>query len=111
MSTYVIANNIVPKLFDVIQVAQKDFMVDCSSELSWFEEVYGVEVGDVDPPGVRRGTLWAVLLHMHAEETHVRAVDLLKRKQSFRPVWELIRKISILHEPSKFKVVMNSIYT
>lgn len=39
-------------------------------------------------PCVGRGAVRAVLLDVHAEETHVDAVDLLKRKQGFGAVRE-----------------------
>ena len=50
-------------------------------------------------PGVREGTLRAVLLDVHAEEAHVHPVDLLKRKKCFGSVWEGLHHLTRVHEP------------
>lgn len=39
-----------PLSLNIFQVAQQDFMVDSSSEVSRFEEVYAVQVRDVHSP-------------------------------------------------------------
>ena len=59
-------------------------MVDSSSEVSWFEEVDGVKVGDVDTPGVGLGALRPVLLDVHPKEADVNSVLLLKGEHSAR---------------------------
>ena len=73
-------------------------MVDSSPEVSRFEEVDGVKVGDVDTPGVGLGALRPVLLDVHPKEADVDPV-LLKRYQSpgrnscrSKEVWVAFRK-------------------
>lgn len=39
-----------PLSLNIFQVAQQDFMVDSSSEVSRFKEVYAVQVRDVHSP-------------------------------------------------------------
>ena len=39
-------------------------MIDCCSEVSWFEEVDRVEVSNVDSPGVGLRTLATILLNI-----------------------------------------------
>lgn len=63
-------------------------MVDGRPVLARLEEVHRIQIGYVDTPRVRRRTFGPVLLHVHAEEAHVYAVDLFKREQSFGPVRE-----------------------
>ena len=67
-----------PQFLHVIQVSKKNLVVDRRTKVSGLEEVNGVEVGNVDAPGVGRGRVGAVLLDVHAEETGVDAVDLLE---------------------------------
>ena len=62
----------------VVQVPKQDLVVDRRPEVSGLEEVNGVEVCDVDSPGVGRGGVGTVLLNMHAEKAGVNAVDLLE---------------------------------
>ena len=66
------------QLLHVVEVAEQDLVVHRRAEVSGLEEVNGVEVGDVDAARVGRGRVRAVLLHVHAEEADVHAVDLLE---------------------------------
>ena len=70
-------------------------MVDECPEVFGVEEVDTVQVGDVDPPGVGSRTIRAVLLDMEAEETDFTAINLFKDKQSFCPVGELLREVTL----------------
>lgn len=92
-----------PLSLDIFQVAQQDFMVDSSSEVSWFEEVYAVQVRDVDSPLIGWWAVWAVLLYVHAKKTHFCSIYVLKRKQSFQSVWEGLGHLSTVNEPEKRK--------
>ena len=76
---------------------KKDLMVDGSSEVSWFEEVDGVEVGDVDAPGVGLRTLGAVLLHVHPKEADVHSVLLLEGEHRASPVREVVQHVASVH--------------
>lgn len=78
-------------------------MVDSSSEVSWFEEVYAVQVRDVDSPLIGWWAVWAVLLYVHAKKTHFCSIYVLKRKQSFQSVWEGLGHLSTVNEPEKRK--------
>lgn len=73
-------------------------MIDSCSELSRPEEVDRVQVGNVDSPRVWTGTLRAILLDVHAKETDIGAVHLLKRKQSLGSVGELIWQVTRVHK-------------
>ena len=44
-------------------------------------------------PCVGGGTVRGVLLHMHAKETHIRAINLLKRKHGLGSVGDLQGKL------------------
>ena len=89
-----------------VKRTEKDLVVDSSSEVSWFEEVDGVEVGDVDPPGVGLGALRAVLLHVHPKETHVHPVLLLEGEHGAGAVWEVVQHVASVHIPDK--MIMSS---
>lgn len=50
-------------------------------------------------PGVREKAIRAVLLHVHAEETHVHAVNLLEGEKCFGSVGEAFRHLSCVDKP------------
>ena len=89
----------VAQLLHVLEVAEEDLVVDACPEHPGLEEVHRVEVGDVDPPGVGFGAFAAVLLDVHAEETHVHSVDLLKGEKSSSTVREFVRHFPIIAVP------------
>ena len=74
------------ELFGVFEIADENLVVECRAFLLRPKVVHGVEVGDVHASGVRRRTSAIVLLHVHAEENDVDAVDLLKGKDGFGSV-------------------------
>lgn len=88
-----------PLPLDILQVAQQDLMVDSCPEVSRFEEVHTVQVRDVHSSLIWRWAVCAVLLNVHAEKTHICAVDVLECKQGFHPVREGLRHFSTVHEP------------
>lgn len=55
-------------------------MVDSSSEVSRFEEVYAIQVRDVDSPLIGLWAVWAVLLYVHAKKTHFCSIYVLECK-------------------------------
>ena len=76
-------------------------MVNSSSEVSRFEEVDGVKVGDVDTPCVGLGALRPVLLHVHSEEADVDSVLLLEGEHGARPIGEVVQHVTSVHVPGK----------
>lgn len=50
-------------------------------------------------PSVREWALRAILLHMHAEETHVHAINLLKGKKCFGSVGKGLGHFTRVHKP------------
>ena len=76
-------------------------MVDSSSEVSWFEEVDGVKIGNVDTPGVGLWALRPVLLDVHPEEADVDPVLLLEGEHGAGTVWEVIQHVASVHIPAK----------
>lgn len=50
-------------------------------------------------PGVRERAIRAVLLNVHAEETHVHSVNLLKGEKCFGSVGEALRHLSCVYKP------------
>ena len=48
---------------------------------------------------IRRRTVGAELLHVHAEKADVGAVDLLKREQGFGTIGEYLRHQALIHKP------------
>lgn len=92
-----------PLSLHIFQVAQQDFMVDSSSEVSRFEEVNAVQVGDVHSPLVGWWAVWAVLLHVHAKKTHFCSIYVLEGKQSFQSVREGLGHLSTVNEPEDRK--------
>lgn len=90
---------LLPQPLDILQVSQQDLVVDNSSEVSRFKEVHAVQIWDVHSSLIGRGTVWAVLLNVHAEKTHICSVDVLERKQGFHPVREGLRHLSGVHKP------------
>lgn len=95
--------SLLPLPLNIFQVTQQDFMVDSSSEVSWFEEVYTVQVRDVHSSLVGWWTVWAVLLHMHAEKTHFCPVYVFECKKSFQSVREGLGHLSTVNKPEKRK--------
>lgn len=94
---------LLPLPLDIFQVAQQDFMVDSSPEVSWLEEVYTVQVRDVHSSLVGGWTVGAVLLHMHAEKTHFCPIYVLECKQCFQSVREGLGHLSAVNKPEKRK--------
>ena len=86
-------------------------MVDSSSEVSWFEEVDGVKVGNVDTPGVGLWALRPVLLDVHPEEADVDPVLLLEGEHGAGAVWEVIQHVPSVHIPAKMidHVIFNTL--
>lgn len=84
----------VAQLLHIVQVTKQNLMVDCRSELARSEEMHRVQVGDVNPPGVRIGALRSIFLHVHAKEAYIRAIDLFKCKQCFGSVGKLIGQLT-----------------
>ena len=76
-------------------------MVDSSSEVSWFEEVDGVKVGDVDTSRVGLGALRPVLLDVHPKEADVNSVLLLKGEHSARAIREIVQHVTGVHIPGE----------
>ena len=68
----------VTQLFHVVQVSQKDLMVDTCPEVSGLEKVDSVQDINVNPSGVGGRTIRTIFLHKHTKETDVNAIDLLK---------------------------------
>lgn len=87
----------------VFQVAQQDFVVDSRSEVSRFEEVYAVQVGDVHSPLIGWWAVGAVLLHVHAKETHFCSIYVLEGKQSFQSVREGLGHLSTVNKSEQRK--------
>lgn len=50
-------------------------------------------------PSVWEWALRAILLHMHAEEAHVHAINLLKGKKCFGSVGKSLRHLTCVHKP------------
>lgn len=50
-------------------------------------------------PGVGERAFRSVLLHVHAEETHVHSVNLLKCKKCFGSVGEALKHLSCVYKP------------
>lgn len=50
-------------------------------------------------PGVRERAIRAVLLNVHAEETHVHSVNLLKGEKCFGSVGEALAHLSCVYKP------------
>lgn len=84
----------VTQLLNIIQVAKQNLVVYSRSELARSEEMHRVQVGYVHPSGVRRGTLRSILLHVHAEEAHVCAVNLFECEQRFGSVRKLVWQLT-----------------
>ena len=76
-------------------------MVDSRSEVSRFEEVDGVKVGDVDTPCVGLGALRPVLLDVHSEEADVNPVLLLEGEHSARSIGEVVQHVTSVHVPGE----------
>lgn len=91
---------LLPHSLDVLQVAEQDLVVHRRPEVSGFEEVHAVQVGDVHPPLVGLRAVRAVLLDVHAEEAHLGPVDVLEGEQGLHPVREGLRHLSVVHEPA-----------
>lgn len=91
---------LLPHSLDVLQVAEQDLVVHGRPEVSGFEEVHAVQVGDVHPPLVGLRAVRAVLLDVHAEEAHLGPVDVLEGEQGLHPVREGLGHLSVVHEPA-----------
>lgn len=78
-------------------------MVDSSSEVSWFEEVYAVQVRDVHSPLIGWWAVRAVLLHVHAKKTHFCSIYILECKESFQSVWEGLSHLSTVNKSKQRK--------
>ena len=76
-------------------------MVDSSSEVSRFEEVDGVKVGDVDTSRVGLGALRPVLLDVHPKEADVNSVLLLKGEHCASAVREVVQHVASVHIPGE----------
>ncbi len=50
-------------------------------------------------PGVRDRAIRAILLHVHAEETHIHSVNLLKCEKCFGSVGEALGHLSCVYKP------------
>lgn len=88
-----------PLPLHILQVAQKDLVVDSSPEVSWSEKVHAVQVRDVHSSLIGRRAVRAILLNVHAEKTHFCSVDVLKGKQGFHPVREGLGHLSVVDKP------------
>lgn len=95
------SRGLLPLPLDVLQVAQQDLVVDGGPEVSRLEEVHAVQVGDVHSPLIGRRTVRAVLLHVHAKEAHIGAVDVFERKQGFHSVREGLGHFAVVHKPAR----------
>lgn len=100
---------LLPLPLDIFQVAQQDFVVDSSPEVSWLEEVYTVQVRDVHSSLVGGWTVGAILLHMHAEKTHFCPIYVLECKQRFQSVREGLGHLSAVNKPEKRKQKMRGL--
>lgn len=89
-----------PLSFHILQVPQQDLVVDSRPEVSRFEEVHTVQIGDVNSSLIGRWAVRAILLDMHPKKTHICSVNVFKGKQSFHPVWEGLRHLSAVHKPA-----------
>ena len=88
-------------LLHVVEIAEKDLVVDRRSEVPRPEEVHRVEVGNVHPARVGHGRVRAVLLHVHAEETDVDAVNLLEGKEGACTERERLAHLASVYEPGQ----------
>lgn len=60
---------------------------------------YYCNVSVVVLPSVWKGTLWAILLDMHAKETNVHTIYFLKCKKCFGSVREALHHFTRIHKP------------
>ncbi len=65
------------------------------------EKVHRIQVGHVNPAGVRGLALGPVLLHVHAKEAYVDAVLLLEGKHGPGAVWEVVRHLARVNVPGQ----------
>ena len=65
------------------------------------EKVHRIQVGHVNPAGVRRLALGPILLHVHAEEADVHTVLLLEGKHGPGAVGEVVRHLASVNVPRK----------
>ena len=85
-------------LLHVVEIAEKNLVIDRRSEVSRPEEVDRVEVGDVHTARVGHRRVGAVLLHVHAEEADVDAVDLLEGEERAGAVGERLTHLAGVDE-------------
>ena len=76
----------VAELLCVVQIADENLVVDIGAVDFRPEVVHRVQVGDVDTSRVRRLTSSIILLHVHAEQNDVDALDFLKGEDRLRSV-------------------------
>ena len=76
-------------------------MVDRGSKVPRPEKVDRIQVGHVNAPRVRLGTLRPVLLHVHPEKADVHAVLLLEGKHGAGPVGEVVQHLSSVNVPRR----------
>lgn len=85
-------------MFRIVEVAEKNFVVDCCPKLSRLEEVHRIKIGNVNSPRVGWRTLATVLLDMHAKEADIGAVNLFESEQCFGSIRKLPRHIAVVNE-------------
>ena len=71
-------------------------MVHGRAQLLRPEKEYRVEVGNVDTPGVRHRTVGSVLLHVHAEEADIGAIDLFERENGLGFKWKRLMTLALV---------------
>lgn len=121
----------VPQFLDVLQITDENLVVNCCPKHTRSEEVNTVKVRYVYPsvkrhtnvrsrlssqksslgslgarkkgflPGVGERALRAVLLYVHAEETHIDAIDLLESEKCFGSVGEALSHLVVVDKPGK----------
>ena len=76
-------------------------MIHCGPVLARLEEMNRIEVSQVHASAVRRGTVRAVLLHVHPKETHISTVDLFECKQCFGAVRKFTGQLTSVNKPGQ----------
>ena len=92
------------QLLHVVEIAEKNLVVDRRSEMPRPEEVNGVEIGDVNATRVGHGGVRAVLLNVHTEEANVDAVNLFEGEKCPRSIRKRFTHFASVNEPKDYQV-------
>lgn len=88
----------VTELLHVVQVPQKDLVVDRCAKVSRFEEVNRVQIGNINASRVRRRRIRTVFLDVHAKEAHIHTINLLKGEHGPSSIREVILHLARVHK-------------